>query len=705
MNKTIKSTTKRNRALSLTALFVVVFLMCIVAFPTTIIAKADEADWESGYTDYISSLDEDDLGEWYFDQANLDIYGALGALENILNDTRFDKELLKADPIVIAVIDSGIGYAYTTDGTEEIGVSSEKVFDEGVQYKLHPIFEDVLLTDHNGNYFYKNVTSEVAIRDNGTVVNTLNYVESGNIARDLVDDTSNDHGTHVTGMVAMLIHKLGLEDYIKILPVKANVNLEKEVKNGKTNYYAGYQIDTLEDAMDFCLENGADVVNLSLTAYKSGVFGSIDDGYKFEKYSDDMLIVASAGNKGDKIAGYPAATDKVLGVINYCLNDEGKTVIADSSNYGDWYDVAAPGTGITSSINGDEYGKLSGTSMATPIAAFASALAYFRYRGFGDYKIDPTPAIVHKMVQYCPNGRVYKDSYQCPKISFSNILSYEFQEDEYFLEKMGINVVPQLTSMQISADIKDEYKYGEVASITINAIPDPAECINYRCYNIEWYVVRNGNIEAYYFNDWSIEFPMHSTPGNYRVWAEYTIDNITHKTNEITFRIVGYKPDEVEIAVPEVDIYLVGEEYIFTAPVNYIYGPYLTKNVAWYINDELVTECTGYELIFAPEELGEYTIKAKVDGVQIGNVVTIYVTGKTEDVIADELEGWTEFIQAEVIRFIEIASIVEGCIVGGALIAFFIYLYIRKKKSGQIDSEKERDNVAQLYDNDNDLRG
>ncbi|MBO5983364.1 MAG: hypothetical protein J6Q06_05825, partial [Clostridia bacterium] len=226
-------------------LFLAVIFLCVLVLPSGGIAQADEIDWESVYIDYISSLDEDDLGEWYFDENNLNIEGVRDIINEFLASESFDKESLKADPIIIAVIDSGIGYAYTTDGAVEYSVSSENVYDEGVQYKIHPIFDDVLLKDANGDYVFKSVATEVNIKYNGNVINTITAAESGNIAQNLVDDTSNDHGTHVTGMVAMLIHKLGLEDYIKILPIKANVTLEKEVKNGKTNYYAGYQIDTL----------------------------------------------------------------------------------------------------------------------------------------------------------------------------------------------------------------------------------------------------------------------------------------------------------------------------------------------------------------------------------------------------------------------------------------------------------------------------
>ena len=690
-------------------MFFAVLLLCVLAFPGCGVAYADEADWESKYNDFISSLDANDAGEWYFDEANLNIDGARNLINQFLADESFDKDALKADPIIIAVIDSGIGYAYTTDGTGEIGVSSENVFDEGVQYKLHTIFEDVLLTDNNGNYIYKNVTSEVAIRDNGTVVNTLNYVESGNIARDLVDDTSNDHGTHVTGMVAMLIHKLGLEDYIKILPVKANVNLEKEVKNGKANYYAGYQIDTLEDAMDFCLENGADVVNLSLTAYKSGVFGSIDDGYKFEEYSDEMLIVAAAGNKGDKIAGYPAATDKVLGVINYCLNNEGEAVIADSSNYGDWYDVAAPGTGIISSINGDEYGKLSGTSMATPIAAFASALAYFRYRGYNNYNrsYDLSTQSIRTMVSYEAHDTTYVDDglYAYPILSMAEVLSYNYYGDYGFLFAIGVEPDDvEIEEINILGDIAPEYKIGDYNNTLLYIQTIPAEATTNA--TIYWWQEHNGE-KIKIGEGWMLDYTIPNDVGAYKIYCtvdDENSDSYMISYNTIEFTVIPMKANELSILC---DGYVSGEDRTYTFYVNTEYlDTTSTAEVVWYLNGEKVAE--GREFQFTPSEDGVYVIKATVNGEPLEEVnfnvggQHSCLNGSIFAIIALMAAG-SAMYGAYIIGIIYLVILVLGLIAG---IVVLIYSAVKKrKKKGAINGENEQDNVAQLYDNDNDLRG
>ena len=362
-------------------LFAVVLLFSFVFTPTNVAY----ADWQDDYDSYLAGLSTTDAKDWYFGENYLNIDGALTMLNNIVSDENFDDTALKNDPIVIAVIDSGIGYGYTTDGSTETAVQPENIYDDGVEYKLHPIFDNVLLKDEGGNYVYKNVAETVQIRNSSKIaISTMDaIINSGNIACDLVDNTSNDHGTHVTGIVAMLIHKLGLEDYIKILPIKANKFVDKSTSGSNTNYFASYNKDDLAEGVKFAYDNGADIVSLSLTAYKTSL-GVVPDGYRFADYTDKMLIVAAAGNNKGNKDGYPAAYDDILGVVNYTQGDNGTAVIASSSNYGDWYDIAAPGSSIISSINGDEYGKLTGTSMATPITAFASALVYFVARSGND---------------------------------------------------------------------------------------------------------------------------------------------------------------------------------------------------------------------------------------------------------------------------------------------------------------------------------
>ncbi len=91
-----------------------------------------------------------------------------------------------------------------------------------------------------------------------------------------------------------------------------------------------------------------------------------------------VVIVAAAGNDGSTEHFYPAACPNVISVAATNSGDG----LADFSNFGDWVNVAAPGTDIYStvpsySINGNPayyYSYSSGTSMATPHVAAEAAM-------------------------------------------------------------------------------------------------------------------------------------------------------------------------------------------------------------------------------------------------------------------------------------------------------------------------------------------
>ena len=653
-----KSFFKSNNTWQLATFIVALALLCVFVLPESNIALAEETDWRNGYDEYLLTLDEDDPKDWYFSESYLDVEGAISIINGFLADDSFAIEALKADPIVIAVIDSGIGHGYTIEEDEEISAGSEYIYSTDVEYKLHPIFEDVLLTDDEGNYVYKNVADTVNIisdkDENGDgkkdVLNTMTSVDeggvvvtdSGNIALDLVDNTSDDHGTHVTGTVAMLIHKLGLEDYIKILPVKANTNLHYSIKDGVARYKAGYNITYLNEAMDFCLENGADIVSMSLTAYGQGE----DSGYRFADYVDDMLIVAAAGNNGESVKGYPAYADNVLGVMNFTLDDEGNPVLAGSSNYGQslggthYYDIAAPGTEIISSINGDEYGKLTGTSMSTPITAFTSALGYFRYRGYNnyDYGYELNPLSIQTMISHGVEDAVIKKdglrTYSYPMLTLTHILTYDFYADNDFLESIGVTPEEgvQLESIEIIDIAKEQYKLGDNERLTLIANPTPANAEKDE--KLQWWLEHNGE-KTLIGEGWSLEIAIPTTVGAYRIYCAILNDEGEESVvsiNSIELEVVYRTPEELKIVTGNTE-FAVGETYTFTIPTEHV-NPDLALDIVWYVNGEKAGE--GKEFNFKPEELSDYKISVSVNGKVIDE---IEITTYTED-------GWVLFYGA-----------------------------------------------------------
>ena len=632
---------------------VAILCLCAVFVPNDL-ALAEESGWETGYNGYLSALGKNDAKDWYFGENYLDIEGASLIINAFLEDESFDKEALKNDPIIIAVIDSGIGYAYTTDGETETEPNPFDIYEEGVQYKLHPIFEDVLLKDEDGNYVYKNVVDELKIKDRngGDIIETMTGIpqNEGDIAIDMVDNTSDNHGTHVTGIVALLIHKLGLEDYIKILPVKANTTLN--YNESKNSYTAGYNSTYLRDeALAFCAEMGADIVSMSLTA------NSDDDGaYRYDEYADDMLIVAAAGNHDEIISGYrrgyPAAYNNVLGVMNYTKDNRGNPEIASTSNYGSWYDIVAPGTSIISSINGDEYGKLTGTSMATPITAFASALGYLRFRGYNNYDFgyDLNALSVRTMVSFGASRNITKGLGAYPMLVLTDILAYDFYGNVEFLELIG--ETPEQGDTLQSIDIIDlanaQYKIGGGETITLIANPTPANALKED--TLKWWCEIDEE-KTLIGEGWTIEYAIPEQVGAYKIYCATVNEEgeeVILSTNQIDFEVIYRKPSELEILSDTME-YAVGGRYLFSVNTKYV-NPDLDLHIEWYVNG--VKKHEGDTFVYEPTEIDDYIISVKINGEEVDRMS---LTSYSED-------GWVVFILAALAMYGVIAG-VKGLIV------------------------------------------
>ena len=645
-----------------------VLLLFIGVFRPTGVAIAD---WKDDYDTYLNALAGGDAKDWYLGEDYLNVAGAKSVIDGFLADENFDKESLKKDPIVIAVIDSGIGFAYKVEGSSGIPLDPLSVYQEGAIYKLHSVFDDVLLTDEEGNYIYKNVADTVTVKKKnllGNYVATGQVIEgvtdSGNIALDLVDNTSNDHGTHCTGIVAMLIHLLGLEDYVKILPIKANTVLNY---NG-SEYLAGYSNSTAEpyitDAVKFAYENGADIVSMSMSATENS-----KEAFNFVEYSDKMVFVAAAGNTGKMEMTYPAAYEDVIGVMNYDKGTaEGLPQLHTKSTYGSWFDVAAPGTSIISSINAGGYGKLSGTSMSTPMVAFASALAQFRYRGYNNYgaNIELTTKVVRTMFSH-GNSKSTSGALttKVPALRLTDVLTYNYYGDITFIDKiMG---TPE--GVEISAESKAEYKLGQNEKITLKGNPTPT---NSRTDDelVWWYEIGGERVEI--GKGWTIDFDVPNAVGMYQVkcaivnkdGVEYAV---CHKP--LTFSVIYLAPSDTEIKYVEEDVenkvFKAGETYQFTLPTENL-NPNLSYSVVWYVNGVEAGE--GKTFDFTPEKGGEYFITVSVNGEMLESGAVVNVA---------------ESLPASSLTPGMIALIVCAATGGSAVIFVIIYVLIKHFSSGK----------------------
>ena len=192
------------------------------------------------------------------------------------------------------------------------------------------------------------------------------------------------HGTHVAGIIAAANNKegvVGIAYNTKIMAIKA----------GDASGY--FLQNNVAKAIIYAYENGADVINMSFGGSESSI--AVKDA--LETANGRCVLVASAGNNGYPNEGtdhypsgapnYPAAYSFVLGVMS-AGQDHTESVFSnwDAVLYNSVeYEVYAPGEQILSTLPGDRYAKLSGTSMAAPVVAAEAALLRSYYSDTSRY--------------------------------------------------------------------------------------------------------------------------------------------------------------------------------------------------------------------------------------------------------------------------------------------------------------------------------
>ncbi len=183
---------------------------------------------------------------------------------------------------------------------------------------------------------------------------------------DTIPDDDHGHGTHVAGIAAASSNNgigiAGVSWEAKIMPLKV---LDASG--------SGSTFD-MADAIRYAVDNGAQVINMSLGAKYSTWpcdWPHVEEALNYA-VSNNVLVVVAAGNDGQYGVNCPGAYDQVMAV--------GSTTSTDTrsyfSNYGPRLDIAAPGSSIYSTIRGGSYGYMSGTSMSTPHVAGLAALIW-----------------------------------------------------------------------------------------------------------------------------------------------------------------------------------------------------------------------------------------------------------------------------------------------------------------------------------------
>ena len=179
----------------------------------------------------------------------------------------------------------------------------------------------------------------------------------------------NNHGSHVSGCAdAVTDNGTGVASpgfKCKFLPVKAS-------QNGSFT-----SIDNGYDGIVYAADHGCNIVNLSWG--RGGAASQFElDIISYAAVNHDVTVIAAAGNDGSDVSYYPASYENVVSVAAVIAND----VKAGFSNYNYSVDVSAPGNNIYSTVYPSNYTTMSGTSMASPIAAGCAAMIKSRFPSF-----------------------------------------------------------------------------------------------------------------------------------------------------------------------------------------------------------------------------------------------------------------------------------------------------------------------------------
>jgi PKD repeat protein len=176
------------------------------------------------------------------------------------------------------------------------------------------------------------------------------------------------HGTHCAGLsTADLNNSIGMASLggnVELIGVKCTPD------NGSSNsVYYGYS------GVQWACQNGANIVSMS---WGGGGYSSSEQTL-FNNYPN-IVFFAAAGNDGTTTIHYPGGYNNVICVGSVDATDQ-RSSFSNYNGTTTWVDIASPGGysngGLLNTVYtaaGNNYGKMGGTSMATPFAAGLAGL-------------------------------------------------------------------------------------------------------------------------------------------------------------------------------------------------------------------------------------------------------------------------------------------------------------------------------------------
>lgn len=297
--------------------------------------------------------------------------------------------------VVIAIIDSGVNISHV-DLKANIWVNTGEIAGNGIDDDRNGYVDDV-----NGYNFPDNLPSPEPI---------------------LISGNGAEHGTHVAGLAAATMNNsLGVAgvmgQHVKVMAL--NVFGKNAVS----------RTSDIDNAIRYAADNGANIINMSV-----GGGGESPSTLSAIQYavSKGVFITVAAGNEGwdlDSPTTFmsPASyARQVNGMIAVASIQSITQQLSTFSDYGQTsVEIAAPGeSGMLSTLPGDTYGFMSGTSMASPVVAGAAGLAYGLIWSRTQGK--PSPTTIKQLLMSASDKR----SVLVPKIKDGNQLNLATLADQ-----------------------------------------------------------------------------------------------------------------------------------------------------------------------------------------------------------------------------------------------------------------------------------
>lgn len=586
---------------------------------------------------------KDTANLFYYKDGFLDVQGAKAVVDT------WDLSRIN-EPIVIAVIDTGIDTA-------------------------HELFDGVLAQNDKGEVLGYNTSG----------VNSDGSVD--------ISDNSTKHGSEIAGVIAMLIKEFGLENYIKIYPIKAD--------KGDNNF----TIASLTKAVEWAQSNAkADVINMSLGFPQKNYSqngASLRNAFEVavSKASETSVIVAAAGNRqssseGRNQAFYPASLPNVISVANQ--GSDGN--LYSSSFYHDTTDICAPGQDIYTSkgyngFNGEsKYDDITGTSLSAGSVSFASALLKLRCKAQArDVDARKIARLVCKM-NYPKTVSVGATStssaYTFPALNLLTVASAN-------LDDVNLGYLTPTEMTLVHDGTLGEGDYTDIVYMRADAITPvelyvqlaPLGAVDPLVENsVEWVAqkIKNADdttvLDEYSLGKGKSVTFVANGGGDYIVKARLPYYNLEtyqqvhveygkYYVGEVRVTLASRAGDDVSIAPSSATLYTTETTTFALTGVKYLDPNTETK---WYVNGEYAA--SGATFDFTPEKAGTYYITARFG----------------DNSIVDFQYKFTATVKPFILRPLDLSMLIVGLTIALGAIITVVVIVVKKRKPMLID-EPEND--------------